>query len=138
MKEYFVSKLWLLAMLIAQLLPLFFLGVMAYASIATGVGYKAIAGFLILALIAAMLWWLTLPAYTPAVRISDSRIEVRGFFGLRTVEDVNTYTLVLASTWIGFRRKGRNDIIVDKGPFSKSTWESLRTHVQQLPFAHLA
>jgi hypothetical protein len=138
MKEYFVNRLWFsLVAVPLQGLPIFMLGALAYHSIAAGVDYKVATGLLILALIGALLWWLSFPLRKPLVRISNERIEVLNPFGmLRAVEDPRRYTLVIASDWVGFRLKGHNDIMVEKGRFlSKKTYESFLRHVQELPFA---
>ena len=138
MREYFVHRLWfVLVALPLQGLPILMIGVMAYASLRTGVDYKVVTGCLILALVAALLWWVSFPLRKPLVRISGERIEVINPFGaIRTVENPRDYTLVLANDWVGFRRKGHNDIMVEKGRFySKRTWESLVDDIQKLPFA---
>lgn len=141
MKEYFANRLTLVLLVLPiQSIPVLMIGAVAYGSLRTGVGYKVITGLIVLALVGALLWWISFPLRKPLVRISDERIEVLNPLGaLRTAENPRGYTLVLASDWVGFRRKGHNDIMVEKGRFySRKTWEAFVRDVQKLPFAAMA
>lgn len=98
-----------------------------------------IGGVICLAILACFYWFAVWSISKPAVQIIDNRLEVRGVLGrLYRIKDVNDFELVVSDTWIGFRRKGTQDIMLNKAQFSKRTWLALENHLRQLPFSGVA
>jgi hypothetical protein len=138
MQTYCRSPLPFIAPLVFGTLTLGGIGIALFA--AKPVRYETVIGGVIcLAMLACFYWFAVWSISKPAVQIIDNSLEVRGVLGrLYRIRDVNEFELVLSNTRIGFRRKGAQDIMIDKAQFSKRTWFALENHLRQLPFSDLA
>ncbi len=133
MKDYFKNPA---PFIVTGIFPTFLLGTLGIGLISTGQLDKLAGGAVCLFMLALFLWWAISQAKTPAVRIHDDVIEIRDLLGgVRRVDDVRTYQLVVSNQWIGFRRAGQQDVMIDKGRFSKKTWRELEDHLRKLPVA---
>ncbi|PTU33124.1 hypothetical protein [Stenotrophobium rhamnosiphilum] len=76
-----------------------------------------------------------LRARGPHLSIQETEIQTKKFFGGKAVvEDVRNYSLVISTDWIAFRKKGQQDIIVNKAIFDAEVWEELLTDLKSMPF----
>lgn len=133
MKEYFISPVPFIGPLV---FPTFILGALGVGSITTGVAVKVIGGVVCILILVCLYTWAIYQVRSPAVKIFGDTVEVRGLSGRRhRVDDVRNYFLVLSSTWIGFRRKGQQDVMIGKSRFSKKTWLQLEDELRKLPVA---
>lgn len=132
MKEYFISPVPFIG---AFVFPTFILGVLGVASISTGDAAKVIAGTVCILVLAGAYAWAIYQVRVPAVKISGDFVEVRSIFRGRHQVQVRDSWLVISSTWISFRREGQQDVMIDKGRFSKSTWHQLEDELRKLPVA---
>ena len=79
-----------------------------------------------------LFWW----RRRPTLLIDNGSIEVRALFGkARAVAPPSEYTLVVAKTYLAFRKAGQRDIVVFETSFNKETWRRLVRRVRRLPFA---
>lgn len=133
MKSYFQSPLPYLGYL---LFPTLILGSLGAGLFTSPKGGSIPGGLFVFAVLVALYGFAFDQLRKPMITIDDKRIEVRGYFGkLRRVEDARDYGLVLAGRWIGFRRKGQQDIMIGKARFSKKIWAGLESDLKNLPFA---
>lgn len=133
MKTFFQSPIPYVGYL---LLPTFILVTLGVGLFTNPKGGSIPGGLFLFAVLLALYGFAFDQLRKPMVTIDGNRIEVRGYFGkVRHVEDVRDYQLVLAGRWIGFRRKGEQDIMVGKAKFSKKNWADLKTNVKSLPFS---
>lgn len=134
MKTYFPSLLQFIVPLFFGTLILGGIGIVLVVASQIRAG-AVIGGIVCLAIVACFYWFALWSISKPAVQIMDTRVEVRDVFGrLHRFNDVHDYELVLNNTWIGFRQKGAQDVMIDKARFSKKTWLELVNHLRQLPF----
>lgn len=114
------------------------LGGLALAAFLSGDLTKAAIGFVPICMLACMYGWVWRQTRHPALQTDGRRVQVRGTLGRDyDIEDIGQYTLVLGSDWVGIRRKGDQDIMIDKNRFSRRDWEHVVTHLRTLPFEQI-
>jgi len=137
MNVYFRSPVPFIAPLIFGTLMLGGMGIALVAVSPMSAG-AVLGGIVCLAMLASIYWFTVWSVSNPAVQVIDDRLEVRGVFGhLYRIDPINEFELVLSNSWVGFRRKGDQDITIDKARFSKKTWLALESQLRQLPFARI-
>lgn len=135
-KQYFQSPL---RYVVPLVFATFMLGVIGIAGIAAAKPQAVTLGVITLLMLGACYSFIYILTKRPSLRIENNHIAVRGAMGrLYRIDDVREYSLVLASDWVGFRKKGQNDIILEQGRFPKKVWPEMLNELQKLPFANVA
>lgn len=71
----------------------------------------------------------------PALAIDGNKITIRASFGKKwNIENLLDYKLVLSTDFLAFRKKGQNDIMVDKDLFSNDEWKIMTDYLKSLSF----
>ena len=131
MKNYFVNPV---PFIVQSVFMTFIFGVLGFGSLSTGAAEKSLAGMACLLILAMFYWWAVFQVKTPAVRIEGNSVTVRGIYGrTRKIDDVKSCHLVVSNTWVGLRRAGHQDVIIDSGRFSRVTWHNLLEQLRKLP-----
>jgi hypothetical protein len=111
-------------------------GAMGISGIAAAKTHTGITGVICLGILGGFCWFLFILVKRPTVRIVGESIEVRGLLGgMHHIKNVREYSLVLANDWIGFRRAGHGDIMLEQRRFPRKVWSELGNELRQLPFA---
>ena len=93
-------------------------GSLGIAAIATASPHMVVLGASILGGLAGIYWLLFILVRRPTVRVAGHEMYVRGLMGrVHHVADVRDYSLVVGKDWMGFRRAGRGDIMLDQRRF---------------------
>lgn len=133
MKEYFVNPAHFIVQSVFMTLVL---GALAFGSISTGDPEKIVIGIICFLVLVGIYGWALSQVKRPAIRIEGDSVTVRGVWGrVQKVEDVREWHLVVSNTWIGFRRAGQQDVIIDRGRFSRRMWFDLEARLRALPVA---
>ena len=135
MKEYFQSPV---PYVPALLFGAFIFGAMGIAFIPAAEPLKVVFGFICLGILGGFYWLVYVLVRRATVRIVGESIWVRGLMGrLHYIQDVREYSLVLSKDWIGFRRPGSGDIMLEQRRFPKEAWSKLEQELRQLPFVSI-
>ena len=111
---------------------------MGIAAIAATSLHMVVLGALILGGLAAIYWFLFILVRRPTVRVAGHEIYVRGLMGrMHHIPNVWEYSLVVSKDWIGLRRAGRGDIMLEQRRFPKRVWGDLEQELRRLPFANI-
>lgn len=113
-------------------------GSMGIAAIAAASLHMVVLGGLILGGLAAIYWFLFILVRRPTVRVAGHEIYVRGLMGrMHHIANVREYSLVVSKDWMGLRRAGRSDIMLEQRRFPKRVWGDLEQELRRLPFANI-
>lgn len=135
MKEYFQSPM---PYLPGLLFGTFIFGAMGITFITATEPLKVVFGFICLSILGGFYWLVYVLVRHATVRIAGESIQVRGLMGrLHYIQNVREYSLVLSNDWIGFRRPGSGDIMLEQRRFPKEAWSKLEQELRQLPFASI-
>lgn len=114
------------------------LGALGIGSIASARTETVITGILCFVILSSIYWFTISLVMKPAVIIDDKQLLVSRVFGRKyKIDEIEKYHLVIDRNWIGFRRSGAQDVILDRNRFSKKTWIALESDLRQLPFAEI-
>ncbi len=71
----------------------------------------------------------------PRVLIESDRVLIQRGKSRVIIQELGKYQLVLSRGWLGFRRNGAQDIMLDQADFSARSWGALVADLTALPFA---
>jgi len=113
-------------------------GSLGIAAMAAASPHMVVFGVLILSGLTGIYWFLFILVRRPTVRVAGHEIYVRGLLGrVHHIADVRDYSLVVSKDWMGFRRAGRGDIMLERHRFPKQVWSKLERELRRLPFANI-
>lgn len=119
----------------ALVMGTFVMGAFFFAAIFSGDLGKAVTALIPAAILAGMYWWVWRQTRHPTLQVDQSRLRFRGTLGRDyDIPDIAQYTLVVSTDWVGLRRKGQQDIMIDQNRFTRRTWNELVACLKGLPF----
>ena len=81
-------------------------------------------------------WWKVI--HTPVLSLKNNIITTCNDFGkINVVKPIESYSLVISIDYLGFRKEGEQDIMVDKKYFNEYEWFELVETLKKLPFKEL-